>query len=85
MLDLLKRVCVDKREIDAIGIQRFRENTRGESDISFYQDLLHHAVAGISGKAEEKKVERLFTLDNTSNLRLLLPSLLYWFSFSSSY
>jgi len=66
VLDLLKRVCVGKREIDATGIQRFRENTRGESDMSLYQDLLHHAVSGISGKAEEKGVESLFAPGGTA-------------------
>jgi ERCC4-related helicase len=66
VLDLLKKIAVGKSDVDESGVKRFREKTRGETDMSFYQDLLQHAFAGITGKVEEKGVESLFAPGGTA-------------------
>jgi hypothetical protein len=66
VLDLLKKIAVGESDVDESGVKRFREKTRGETDMSFYQDLLQHAFAGITGKVEEKGVESLFAPGGTA-------------------
>jgi hypothetical protein len=66
VLDLLKKIAVGKSDVDESGVKRFRKKTRGETDMSFYQDLLQHAFAGITGKVEEKGVESLFAPGGTA-------------------
>lgn len=61
MLDLLRLAAATPAEAQEQAWARFDEDTRGGNDMERYQRLLAAAVRGVTGKAEERAVESLFT------------------------
>ena len=65
ILDLLKKLSLDRHLPDDGAVGQFNAATRDGTDMSEYQALLAKAVAAITGKAEEKGVESLFQRGGT--------------------
>lgn len=65
ILDLLKKMSIHGKSVDGIATTRFFGLTRGGSDMSQYRDLLSKAVQALTGAAEERGVESLFSPGGT--------------------
>jgi SNF2 family DNA or RNA helicase len=65
ILDLLKKMSIHGKSVDGIATTRFSGLTRGGSDMSQYRDLLSKAVQALTGAAEERGVESLFSPGGT--------------------
>jgi hypothetical protein len=65
VLDVLKKLSIGRSHPDREAIAGFNGLTKAGGDMSHYQSLLARAVAGITGKAEEKGVESLFQRGGT--------------------
>jgi SNF2 family DNA or RNA helicase len=65
ILDILKKVANTGKELSESAIRKFHETTRNGSDMSHYQGLLAKAIYALTGAAEEKGVESLFSPGGT--------------------
>jgi ERCC4-related helicase len=65
ILDLLKKMSIHGKSIDGEAITRFSSMTRNGSDMSHYRGLLSKAVQALTGAAEERGVESLFSPGGT--------------------
>lgn len=65
ILDLLKKMSIHGKSVDSIATTRLSDLTRGGSDMSQYRDLLSKAVQALTGAAEERGVESLFSPGGT--------------------
>ena len=65
VLDVLKKLSIGRSHPDPEAVAGFNCLTKAGGDMSHYQSLLARAVAGITGKAEEKGVESLFQRGGT--------------------
>ena len=66
ILDLFKKLCKAKDEVQLDLLKIFNKQTRDGKDMSDYTSLLEKAVQDIIGKSEEKGVESLFSRGGTS-------------------
>ncbi|MDA3862836.1 MAG: helicase-related protein [Deltaproteobacteria bacterium] len=65
ILDLLKKISINWKTIDSEAITSFSALTQGGIDMSHYQNLLSKAVQALTGVAEERGVESLFSPGGT--------------------
>jgi chaperonin cofactor prefoldin len=65
ILDLLKKMSIHGKSVDGEATTRLSGLTRGGSDMSQYRDLLSKAVQALTGAAEERGVESLFSPGGT--------------------
>lgn len=65
ILDLLKKMSIHGKSVDGAATTRFSGLTRGGSDMSHYRNLLSKAVQALTGAAEERGVESLFSPGGT--------------------
>jgi len=65
ILDLLKKMSIQGETVDIEAITRFASLTRSGSDMSKYMNLLSKAVQALTGAAEERGVESLFSPGGT--------------------
>jgi SNF2 family DNA or RNA helicase/chaperonin cofactor prefoldin len=65
ILDLLKKISIHGKSVDNKATARFSRLTRSGSDMSRYQHLLSKAVQALTGAAEERGVESLFSPGGT--------------------
>ena len=65
VIDVLKKLSLGRANPDPDAIAQSSTLTKMGGDMSHYQGLLGRAVAGITGKAEEKGVESLFQRGGT--------------------
>ncbi len=65
ILDLLKKMSIHGKSVDSAAINRLSGLTRGGSDMSQYRDLLSKAVQALTGAAEERGGESLFSPGGT--------------------
>lgn len=65
ILDLLKKITLGSVNPNKTANAVFNDRTNSGADMAHYQGLLARAVAGITGKAEEKGVESLFERGGT--------------------
>ncbi len=73
ILDLLKKMSIRGKSVDGVATARLSSLTRNGSNMSHYQTLLSKAVQALTGAAEERGVESLFspggTLINKNNFK----------------
>jgi SNF2 family DNA or RNA helicase len=65
ILDLLKKMSIHGKSVDGTAITRLSSLTRNGSDMSQYRNLLSKAVQALTGAAEERGVESLFSPGGT--------------------
>ena len=65
ILDLMKKMSIHGKSVDRIATTRFSRQTRNGSDMSHYRHLLSKAVQDLTGAAEERGVESLFSPGGT--------------------
>lgn len=65
ILDLLKKNGIDGKSINQSDIDTFNGITRKGKDMSHYQNLLSKAIQALTGAAEERGVESLFSPGGT--------------------
>ena len=65
ILDLLKKMSIHGKSIDGGATTRLSSLTRNGSDMSHYRSLLSKAVQALTGAAEERGVESLFSPGGT--------------------
>ena len=65
ILDLLKKMSIHRKSVDYAATTRFSSLTRNGSDMSHYRSLLSKAVQALTGAAEERGVESLFSPGGT--------------------
>ena len=65
ILDLLKKMSIHRKSVDDGARNRFSYLTRGGSDMSHYRNLLTKAVQALTGAAEDRGVESLFSPGGT--------------------
>jgi len=65
ILDLLKKMSIHGKSIDDEATTRLSSLTRKGSDMSQYRNLLSKAVQALTGAAEERGVESLFSPGGT--------------------
>ncbi|WDP92369.1 MAG: DEAD/DEAH box helicase family protein [Desulfobacter sp.] len=65
ILDLLKKMSIHGKSVDGAATTRFSGQTRNGSDMSQYRNLLSKAVQALTGAAEERGVESLFSPGGT--------------------
>jgi len=65
ILDLLKKMSIHGKSIDGGATTRLSSLTRNGSDMSHYRNLLSKAVQALTGAAEERGVESLFSPGGT--------------------
>ena len=65
ILDLLKKMSIHRKSVDDEATTRFSNLTRKGSDMSQYRNLLSKAVQALTGAAEERGVESLFSPGGT--------------------
>jgi len=65
ILDLLKNMSIHGKQVDEQAVASFSNLTRKGSDMSHYQHLLSKAVQALTGAAEERGVESLFSPGGT--------------------
>lgn len=65
ILDLLKKMSIHGKAVDDKATIQLAELTRSGSDMSHYRDLLSKAVQALTGVAEERGVESLFSPGGT--------------------
>ncbi|MDM8536380.1 hypothetical protein QUF70_06470 [Desulfobacterales bacterium HSG17] len=65
VLDILKKQCIGKKQVDTDAVKVFNRDTDQGKDMSRYLKLLETAVNNIAGKSEEKGVESLFSRGGT--------------------
>jgi hypothetical protein len=65
ILDLLKKMSIHEKSVDGAATTRFSGLTRNGSDMSQYRNLLSKAVQALTGAAEERGVESLFSPGGT--------------------
>jgi len=63
--DELKKMSIHGKSVDGIATTRFSGLTRNGSDMSHYRNLLSKAVQALTGAAEERGVESLFSPGGT--------------------
>ena len=65
ILDILKKISIHGKQVDPDAIARFNVFTRNGADMRHYQTLLSKAVQALTGAAEERGVESLFSPGGT--------------------
>lgn len=65
ILDLLKKMSIHGKSVEGGAMARLSSLTRNGSDMSQYQNLLSKAVQALTGAAEERGVESLFSPGGT--------------------
>ncbi len=65
ILDLLKKKGIEGKELNQVGLETFNSKTRKGKDMSHYQNLLSKAIQALTGAAEERGVESLFSPGGT--------------------
>ena len=65
ILDLLKKISIHGKSVDGGATTRLSNLTRNGSDMSHYRNLLSKAVQALTGAAEERGVESLFSPGGT--------------------
>jgi SNF2 family DNA or RNA helicase len=65
ILDTLKKLGVHGKTVNTAAATQFSRLTKDGSDMSHYQSLLSKAVQALTGAAEERGVESLFTPGGT--------------------
>ena len=65
ILDLLKKMSINGKSVDDAATTRFSGLTGNGSDMSRYHNLLSKAVQALTGAAEERGVESLFSPGGT--------------------
>jgi len=65
ILDLLKKISIHGKTVDPAAVDRFARLTRKGADMSRYRNLLAKAVQALTGAAEERGVESLFSPGGT--------------------
>lgn len=68
-LDLLKRLCLGRDEVDADAARRFDNATKNGKEMRGAQEALSKAVASIVGKKEERAVASLFSPGGTHAMK----------------
>ncbi|TCK58429.1 helicase-related protein [Seleniivibrio woodruffii] len=65
ILDILKKTANSGKSISENAIDRLNKKTKNGNDMSHYQNLLGKAIQALTGAAEEKGVESLFSPGGT--------------------
>lgn len=65
ILDLMKKVSIDGKTVNELAVSSLADLTHNGSDMSTYTGLLSKAVQDLTGAAEERGVQSLFTLGGT--------------------
>lgn len=65
ILDILKKIANSGKSISESAIERLNKETKNGNDMSHYQVLLGKAIHALTGAAEEKGVESLFSPGGT--------------------
>ena len=66
ILDFMKKVSLNKKEIDTKAIDIFEKETKNYNDMSHYIEGLDKAIENIVGKKEEKGISSLFSRGGTN-------------------
>ena len=65
ILDLLKKMSIHGKSVNSTAMSNFSKLTDNGSDMSHYRNLLSKAVLALTGAAEERGVESLFSPGGT--------------------
>lgn len=65
ILDLLKKISIHGKSVEGEATSRFSNLTRNGYDMSHYCNLLSNAIVALTGAAEERGVESLFSPGGT--------------------